>query len=137
MKWYINKHLHRHKLRRRRNSTDSTHTKFKIRNRILDSLKIDMRPEHTDSAEEPAKLHTTLTLLTQHQEYCYRAIVHTTLYDPTAMQVLGEDTNECEFKEGLDPVTLSVNLAPQDKINKSTSEYLEVRIIVKICGSLS
>ena len=98
---------------------------------------VDLFPDCTGSRNESmAKLKINITLSNVNfQENSFTAYVTTTLYDPEACSVLDQHARDYQFAEDKSFVKFLMNLAKQERIEKSRSKHLEIRVQIKVCGT--
>lgn len=119
-------------------SLASTKTETTGNTRSRTKLKIELKvlPDVTkDNNERVTKLSVGITVdkRTFHQ-YEWEAIVDTTLYDRQAEHPPIRRQEKREFAKGKDHLRLILDLAPQEKIDRSRSKSLEIRVKVAVCG---
>ena len=109
--------------------------KFKGRTLCTD---IELLPDYTEpNNKRMVKLKMKLALggAPDLLEHDYKAYVSTTLYDSEASQILGQYSNSYKFADGKTFVRFLINLGSQERVEKSTSRQLEVRVEVKVYGT--
>lgn len=109
--------------------TAKTDTKIEVDIQVLPDI-----TEHDD--KRMAKLTAKVTVRNHaFHRYQWVVTVHTTLYDPEAnLGVLGDSMEERNLSSSKNHVSLLMNLAPQEKIERSQSKTLDVRVRVKVCA---
>ncbi len=100
-------------------------------------MDVKLLPDCTESnGKRVAKMKIKITLENANiQENSYTAYISTTLSDPEAKSVLGQNNKKFTLPDGKNTIKFLMNLGKQELVEKSRSKELEIRVEVKAYGT--